>query len=81
MASRYSADNEPVFANAKGRPFEHRNVLSRGFDKAAERAGLNGPGRRKAVFHDTRDTFASLLIAQGADVVFVSASSATLILR
>lgn len=65
---------DPVFANAAGRPFEHRNVQSRGFDKAAERSRLNvnGNGRRKASFHDLRHTFASLLIAQGADVVHVS---------
>jgi integrase len=72
LAARYSADSDPVFANANGRPFEHRTVLSRGFDTAANQARLNGPGRRKAVFHDCRNTFASLLIAQGADVVFVS---------
>ena len=74
LASAYSADEEPVFANAAGRPFEHRNVQSRGFDKAAARSGVNveGDGRRKASFHDLRHTFASLLIAQGADVVHVS---------
>jgi integrase len=39
-----------------------------------EKAGINhqGNGRRKATFHDLRHTFASLLIAQGADVVHVS---------
>jgi integrase len=74
LASPHSRDDDPVFANAAGRPFEHRNVQSRGFDKAAERSGLNvkGDDRRKATFHDLRHTFASLLIAQGADVVHVS---------
>jgi integrase len=33
---------------------------------------VEGDGRRKASFHDLRHTFASLLIAQGADVVHVS---------
>jgi integrase len=74
LASNHSLDNDPVFANAAGRPFEHRNVQARGFDKAAERAGINqdGNGRRKATFHDLRHTYASLLISQGADVVHVS---------
>jgi integrase len=74
IASLHSQDGAPVFANAAGRPFEHRNVQARGFDKAAERSGLNveGDGRRKATFHDLRHTFASLLISQGADVVHVS---------
>jgi integrase len=74
LASAASGDDHAVFANAAGRPLEHRNVQSRGFDKAAARAGINviTNGRRKATFHDLRHTFASLLIAQGADVVHVS---------
>jgi integrase len=74
LASSASGDGDPVFANAAGHPLEHRNVQSRGFDQAAERAGINGNanGRRKATFHDLRHTFASLLIAEGADVVHIS---------
>jgi integrase len=33
LASLHSRDDDPVFANAAGRPFEHRNVQARGFDK------------------------------------------------
>jgi integrase len=47
-----------------------RNVETRGFDAAA--AKLNGAGRPKPVMHDCRHSFASLLIAQGLDVVFIS---------
>ena len=36
------------------------------------RAGIGGEGSQKVRFHDLRHTFASLLIAQRADVVFVS---------
>lgn len=55
--------------------------MSRGFDVAAERAGINpkrekgerkrkpGETRRPASFHNLRDTFASHLIAAGEDVV------------
>ena len=74
LASAASDQADPVFANAAHRPFEHPKVQRRGFDYAAEKAGINrkGNGRRKATFHDLRHTFASLLIAQGADVVHVS---------
>ena len=73
IASLHSQDGDPVFRNAAGRPFEHRNVQARGFDKAAERSGLNvnADSRRKATFHDLRHTFASLLVSHGADVVHV----------
>ena len=44
-----------------------------GMDEAVKRAGLHSvPGRRRPTLHDLRHTFASLLIAQGLDVVFVS---------
>jgi integrase len=84
LASAFSGDDDPVFASATGRPLSHRNVQSRGFDKAAERAGINpkrkrgerkrrpDEARRPASFHDLRHTFASHLIAAGEDVVQVS---------
>jgi integrase len=74
LARGFARATDPVFANAAGGPFQHRNVQVRGFDKAAARARINveGGGRRKATFHDLRHTFASLLIAHGADVVHVS---------
>jgi hypothetical protein len=49
-----------------------RHVERRGMDTAANRAGLNNGTAPKLRFHDLRHTFASLLIAQNANVVFVS---------
>lgn len=71
-ASAYSRPADPVFASRAGTPFAYRNVERRGLDASAERAGLNGDGRPKLRLHDCRHTFASLLIAEGADVVYVS---------
>lgn len=56
-----------VFPNGAGNPETHANVLQRGFYPALRRAGL-----RKIRFHDLRHTFASLLLANGEDVVRVS---------
>jgi integrase len=73
-----------VFASETGTPLHYRNVVRRGLDKAAEDAGLieseakrkqakaDGQDVRPLRFHDLRHTFASLLIAQGSNVVFVS---------
>lgn len=58
---------EMVFPNGAGNPETHANVLQRGFYPALRRAGL-----RKVRFHDLRHTFASLLLANGEDVVRVS---------
>jgi integrase len=75
----HSGDNAPVFATQTGRPMSHRNAQARGFDEAAERAGINPKrekgerkikkdgDRRPATFHDLRHGFASQLIAPGAD--------------
>ncbi len=61
-----------VFASSAGTPMHARNLARRGLEKAMEAAGLNEPGKPSLRMHDLRHTFASLLIAQGADVVFVS---------
>jgi integrase len=55
-----------------GGPLSARNVAKRGLEKALERAGLNGAGRPRLRWHDLRHTFASLLIAGGHNVTFVS---------
>lgn len=70
-ASRYSKEADFVFASAAGTPLNWRNVETRGFDEAVERAKLRRTDG-KPVLHDCRHMFASLLIAQGLDIVFIS---------
>jgi integrase len=67
LRSRFSTDSDYVFASRVGSPFSYRNVAQRGMAQAATDAGLPGLS-----LHDLRHTFASLLIAQGANVVFVA---------
>ncbi len=52
--------------------FREMGLIGRGLDAAADAAGLNGGGLPKLRLHDLRHTFASLLISEGADVVYVS---------
>jgi integrase len=66
-ASSFCADDDLVFCAASGLTVGHRNITARGLAKAADRAGLEG-----ITFHALRHTFASVLIAQGRDPVFVS---------
>jgi integrase len=56
-----------VFTTRLGTPVGHRNVARSALDPTLVRAGL--PPMR---WHDLRHTFASMLIGQGANVVFVS---------
>ena len=56
-----------MFCSGRGRTVGHRNLTARGLEKAGCRAGLSC-----VTFHVLRHTFASLLIDQGHDVVFVS---------
>ena len=61
------AVHDLVFPNLAGKPMSNTNLLQRGFYPALRRGGL-----RKIRFHDLRHTFASLLIANGEDIVRVS---------
>ena len=67
LAAAHSRDDDLIFATTTGRTVGHRNFAKRGVGKAAARAGLTG-----VTFHALRHTFASLLIDQGHDPVFVS---------
>jgi integrase len=66
--SPFSADDDYVFTTGSGKPYGWSNV-DRELKSACDRAKLAEPKPR---FHDLRHTFASLLIAQGANVVYVS---------
>lgn len=54
------------------RPPLQGNVTKRGLRKATEAAKLDRPGESKLHAHDLRHGFASMLIREGADPVFVS---------
>src|SRR5207244_971338 len=69
LAAPHKAPGALVFCNALGRGLDYRDV-GEGFRAAVKAAGLTGPGRLS--LHSLRHTFASLLIAKGLDVVFVS---------
>lgn len=70
--SAFGGATDPVFATASGRPMYYRNVTRRGLTAAITKAGLAREGESRLRFHDLRHTFASLLIAQGLNVVFIS---------
>jgi integrase len=65
LESKYSQGDHFVFCSKKGTPLEHRNVAQRGFEAAAERAGLNRPGEDKLTTHDLRHAFASVIAHHG----------------
>jgi integrase len=71
LCSRFSGEDDFVFATEAGTPFLWGNVGKRGLKKAAEGAKLNRPGESLRM-HDLRHCFASMLIREGADVVFVA---------
>src|SRR5262249_33048954 len=60
-----------VFSTADGKPFMHRNV-SRDFEAAADKAGLNPEGVARLGCHDLRHTAVSRWIAAGVDPVAVA---------
>ncbi len=70
LARGHASPEHPVFASSVGTPLHFRNVGRRGLDAAMKAAGIAGEPRLR--FHDLRHTFASVLISQGNDVVFVS---------
>jgi integrase len=59
LASRFSQDDQPIFASRSGTPFGHRNVTRRGWEAVRDKAGLD----KSLTFHDLRHAAASRLIA------------------
>jgi integrase len=60
IASRYTDDDDPLFAGATGRPLQAPNVHRRVFKPAAVRAGVGWAG-----FHTLRHTCGTLLARKG----------------
>ncbi|HET6683286.1 MAG TPA: tyrosine-type recombinase/integrase [Gaiella sp.] len=69
LRSRFSTESDFVFGTQDGAPMLHRNMTRRVWAKALDRAGLADEGYD---LHHLRHSFASILISQGHDVVFVS---------
>jgi integrase len=69
LASAPKGPDDFVFTNSVGRPLDYRKVGA-AFRVAVRRAGVRGDGRLS--LHSLRHGYASLLIAEGLDVVFVS---------
>src|SRR3954452_4138234 len=70
--SAHGGPTDPVFATSTGRPMYYRNVTRRGLTAAIAKAGLAREGEPRLRFHDLRHTYASVLISQGLNVVFIS---------
>ena len=68
LASRFSQNDDPVFASLSGSPLQHRNVARRGFEAARDEAKLP----QDLTFHDLRHAAASRLIRAGLDPVTVA---------
>ncbi len=70
LASPYKTPTDLVFVNTIGRGLDYRHVRE-GFRAAVKRAGPHQAGKRLSL-HSLRHGFASLLIAKGLHLVFVS---------
>ena len=70
IKSAHSKPDDLVFVSRTGSALEHRNVAQRGLAKACKTAKLDGRG---PTFHELRHTHASAWIANGGDIVELSA--------
>lgn len=71
LRSPYTQESDFVFASATGTGLDP-TVPRRALGRAKKRTNLDAGDRSPVRLHDLRHTFASLLVAQGANVVFVS---------
>lgn len=55
-----------IFPNEAGQPMNHNNLVSRHFNPALKKAGID-----RIRFHDLRHTYASLLIEQGENIKYI----------
>jgi integrase len=69
LESAYKGPDDFVFLNRAGRPLDYRHVGDN-FRAAVRRSGVRADGRIS--LHSLRHGYASLLISEGLDVVFVS---------
>jgi integrase len=69
LASPYKGPDDSVFLNSAGRPCDYRKVGEE-FRQAVRASGVRADGRLS--LHSLRHGYASLLISQGLDVLFVS---------
>jgi integrase len=70
LAATYKAPSDFIFCNGLGRAVDYRDP-DKAFRAAVKRAEVSTPDGRLSL-HSLRHTFASLLIANGLNVVFVS---------
>ena len=71
LRSPFATEGDFAFASSVGQGLD-QSVPRRALKRALADAGLDGQDRPPLRFHDLRHTFASLLIAQGENVVWVS---------
>ena len=69
LATLHKSPHDFVFTTPSGQGLDYRRV-GRAFRGSVRRAGLQAPGRLS--LHSLRHGFASLLIAKGLNVVYVS---------
>jgi integrase len=69
LRSRFTRDQDFVFATAVGTPLNARNFERREFKRALKQAGMKGAFR----FHELRHYAVSTLIAQRADIKLLQA--------
>ena len=67
METRFAGRGDYVFCSRVGTPLHWRNVTRRILNPALSAAGIG-----KFSWHDFRHTYASILIAGGANLLFIS---------